>query len=120
MCQHSITQVLYTILNNCIPVCYNCGKKGRSGAFFGASRETNSNAHTGVGASKLSEAVAGHFRRDKLYNLLSQQYHIPMLLERVRMFIKYCEACQKNHTCRLEKCPHKMKPILIPKNHGLK
>ena len=31
-----------------------------------------SNAHTGVRVSKLSEANAGHFRRDKLYNLLSQ------------------------------------------------
>ena len=45
--------------------------------------------HTGTGVNKLSEAAGGHFGRDKLYNLLSQCYLIPMLLDRVRMFIKY-------------------------------
>ena len=71
--------------------------------------------HTGTGVSKLSEAAAGHFGRDKLYSLLSQCYLIPMLFNRVRMFIKYCEPCQKNNTCKLEKCPHEMQLIAVPK-----
>ena len=69
--------------------------------------------HTGTGVSKLSKGAAGHFGRDKLYNLLSQCYQIPMLLERVRIFIKYCEPCLNTH--KLEKCPHEMQPLAVPK-----
>ena len=44
---------------------------------------------------------------------ISQRYYIPMLKEQVRLFIKYCEPCQKNNTQKLDKCPHKMKSIKI-------
>ena len=75
-----------------------------------------STAHHGIGNNKLSQAVAGHFGRDKLYNMLSQCYQMPLLYDHVRMLIKYCEACQKNNTRRLEKSTQKMQSIPVPKS----
>ena len=54
-----------------------------------------STADHGIGNNKFSQAEAGHFGRDKLYNMLSQHYQMPLLYDHVRMLIKYCEACQK-------------------------
>ena len=44
---------------------------------------------------------------------------MPRLKERVKMFIKYCESCQRVNTWKMEKCPHEMKPIKVTK-FGLK
>ena len=52
--------------------------------------------------------------RDKTVSAISCQYYMPMLKERVQMFIKYCEPCQRNNTQKLDKCPHEMKPIKVP------
>ena len=30
------------------------------------------------------------------------------------MFIKYCDPCQRNNTCKLEKYPYQMKSIKVP------
>ena len=44
---------------------------------------------------------------------ISQRYYMLMLKERVMLFIKYCEPCQRNNTHKLKKCPHQMKSIKI-------
>ena len=44
---------------------------------------------------------------------LNQHYYIPLLKQRIQMLIKYCEPCQLNSTCKLDKCPYEMTPIPI-------
>ena len=41
---------------------------------------------------------------------------MPMLKQHILMLLKYCEPCQMNSYRRLEKCPHELKPILVPKS----
>ena len=50
---------------------------------------------------------------DKTIAAISQRYFMPMLKERVRLFIKYCKPCQKNNTQKIDKCGHEMKSIKI-------
>ena len=74
-----------------------------------------SQCHEGVTNNNgmLSASAARHFGRDKCYLLLSRNYSIPFLKERICMFTKYCETCQMNSTRKLHKCPHEMQPIKV-------
>ena len=37
-----------------------------------------------------------------------------MMRDRIQMYIKYCDPCQKQNTHKLEKCAHVLKPIFVP------
>ena len=64
--------------------------------------------------SLQSKAQASHLGRDKCYSTLQQCYSFPMMRDRIQMYIKYCDPCQKQNTHKLEKCAHVLKPISIP------
>ena len=64
--------------------------------------------------SLQSKAQASHLGRDKCYSTLQQHYSFPMMRDRIQMYIKYCNLCQKQNTHKIEKCAHALKPIFIP------
>ena len=70
--------------------------------------------HGGLTTSLQSKAQASHLGRDKCYSTLQQCYSFPMMRDRIQMYIKYCDPCQKQNTHKLEKCAHILKPISIP------
>ena len=51
--------------------------------------------------------------RDKTINSLQHRFWMPLVKERVQMYIKYCEPCQHNNTQQLEKCPQQMVLIKV-------
>ena len=70
--------------------------------------------HGGLTTSLQSKAQASHLGRDKCYSTLQQCYSFPMMRDRIQMYIKYCDPCQKQNTHKLEKCAHILKPISVP------
>ena len=72
-----------------------------------------SSCHSGTQETLQSRASSGHMGCDKIIAALNQRFLIPLLKQRVQMYIKYCEPCQCNNTRKLEKCPHVMVPIKI-------
>ena len=70
--------------------------------------------HGGLTTSLQSKAQASHLGRDKCYSTLQQCYSFSMMRDRIQMYIKYCDPCQKQNTHKLEKCAHVLKPISIP------
>ena len=70
--------------------------------------------HGGLTTSLQSKAQASHLGRDKCYSTLQQCYSFPMMRDRIQMYIKYCNPCQKQKTHKLKKCAHVLKPISVP------
>jgi len=57
--------------------------------------------------------VAGHFGRDKTWELMKHDYYWPNMEDWVRNYVRTCDACQRNKTIRHKKSG-KLVPLPIP------
>ena len=52
---------------------------------------------------------------DKMFATLHDHYFFKMMRQCIQMYLKYCGPCQLNSLKKLDKCPHEMQPVKVPK-----
>ena len=50
-----------------------------------------------------------------MFATLHERHFFPMMRQRIQMYLKYCGPCQVYSTKKLDKCPHEMQPVNVPK-----
>ena len=50
-----------------------------------------------------------------MFATLHECYCFPMMRQCIQMYLKYCGPCQMFSTKKLDKCPHEMQPVKVPK-----
>ena len=50
-----------------------------------------------------------------MFATLHDHYFFPMMRQCIQMYLKYCGPCQMYSMKKLDKCPHEMQPVKVPK-----
>ena len=50
-----------------------------------------------------------------MFATLHDRYFFPMMRQCIQMYLKYCGPCQMYSMKKLDKCPHEMQPVKVPK-----
>ena len=50
-----------------------------------------------------------------MFAILHECYFFPMMRQHIQMYLKCCGPCQMFSTKKLDKCPHEMQPVKVPK-----
>ena len=64
---------------------------------------------------QLNSANVNFAGCDKMFATLHDHYFFKMMRQHIQMYLKYCGPCQLNSTKKLDKCPHEMQPVKVPK-----
>ena len=64
---------------------------------------------------QLNSANVNFAGCDKMFATLDDHYFFKMMRQHIQMYLKYSGPCQLNSTKKLDKCPHEMQPVKVPK-----